>query len=319
MLQAPHMRLDVGRMELNYGDAFVLGNVDWHVTGRSFDAVRVHATPGDTGMFVDVFLSILKEGNTPVPAMGATPATPPQTEPFATDDVYFGGAYANFGPMIDKSLALDLYALAKVAPVSHDAMGMKVDESTRYTFGVRAKQKLEVIDYRFEGGIQVGSQPADVSVFAYQADLEVGVNLVDRKLRLAGEGFFASGNDPSTPDKNEGWDQLYPTAHKWLGFMDIIVPRTNIAGGAAHVVYAFSPAWKLGVDAHFFLRPEDQPTPGGLIESGYAGTEIDTGLGYTIAKGLTLRGAYDIFLPNEDRYGSTDVVHFVETELRYDM
>ena len=320
-LQGSHYRLDAGRMELNYGDALVIGNVDWNVTGRSFDAVRVHATPGETGAFVDGFLSILKEGNVPVPAMGMAPALPGQSEPYATDDVYFGGVYAAVGPALAATLALDVYALAKVATVSHNAMNARVDASTRYTLGVRAKQKVGMVDYRLEAGVQFGSQPGDVSVFAYQADGELGLNLLESKLRFAGEGYFASGNDPKTTKKNEAWDQLYPTAHKWLGYMDIIGARTNIAGGALHASYAVTSDWKLGADARFFTRPENAAgaVMGTVINSGYAATEIDLGLSYLVAKGLVVRGAYDVFLPNKDRYGTTDAVHFVETELRYDM
>ena len=61
------------------------------------------------------------------------------------------------------------------------------------------------------------------------------------------------------------------------------------------------------------------PAGAGLIKSGYAATEIDTGLAYLIGKGFKLRAAYDIFLPNKDRYGNDNPVHFVETELRYDL
>ena len=35
------------------------------------------------------------------------------------------------------------------------------------------------------------------------------------------EGLYASGNDPTTRGKNEGWDELFPTAHKFLGLSDV--------------------------------------------------------------------------------------------------
>jgi hypothetical protein len=41
------------------------------------------------------------------------------------------------------------------------------------------------------------------------------------------------------------------------------------------------------------------------------------GLAFRLA--VNLRAAYDVFPPNKDRYGTTDVEHFVETGLRYDM
>ena len=47
------------------------------------------------------------------------------------------------------------------------------------------------------------------------------------------EGIYASGNDPAT-EKHEGWDELYPTAHKFLGLADVFtraVKRTNVRSG----------------------------------------------------------------------------------------
>jgi hypothetical protein len=55
------------------------------------------------------------------------------------------------------------------------------------------------------------------------------------------------------------------------------------------------------------------------IEGGYAATELDTGVVYGIGKGLKLRTMYALFLPADDQFPSTDPVHYLETELRYDI
>jgi hypothetical protein len=41
-----------------------------------------------------------------------------------------------------------------------------------------------------------------------------------KPFRIGVEGLVASGDDLSTPDRDEGWNELYPTTHKWLGLMD---------------------------------------------------------------------------------------------------
>jgi hypothetical protein len=103
------------------------------------------------------------------------------------------------------------------------------------TGGIRVKQRISAVDYRVEAGVQTGHRPRlgleRQTALAYQGDAEAGVNLLDDRLRFALEGLYATGDDPDTADRAEGWDQLYPTAHKFLGRADIIGPRTNVASG----------------------------------------------------------------------------------------
>lgn len=71
-------------------------------------------------------------------------------------------------------------------------------------------------------------------------------------------GLFASGDDPGTT-KDEGWNQLYPTVHKFLGFMDVIGGRNNIAAGFAKVQLDATSKLRTGVDAHMFMPSKSGP------------------------------------------------------------
>jgi hypothetical protein len=302
-------RFDLGRFELDYGDALVIGNLGWHQTARSFDGFRMRAIPVDGSAFVDVFFTIPRESH---PAVDA---------PFGAGDNYFIGIYSDVGPWVSEGMALDLYLLANTfmpadgAPVSDDpADGTQdVDGAVEVTVGARAKQKIGSFDYRGEAGLQLGERIVGVttqSVTAYHGDLELGLSF--DAVRVALEGLYASGEDGSTSDL-EGWNQLFPTAHKFLGLMDVFGARTNAISGVAHLSYEAADDFAAKLDAHLFSRPET--TPAGV--EGYVGSELDFIALYSLGAGAGVRGLYGIYMPS-DELGSTDPVHYLEIELAYE-
>ncbi|NUN12919.1 MAG: alginate export family protein [Myxococcales bacterium] len=298
-------RFDVGRFEMSYGDELVIGSVGWHHTGRAFDGVRFHANLDDNGAWLDGFVSVLKEGFVEGPV----------DESIGAGDLYFMGIYAGLGKFAGPDFDLDAYALFRLAPETDEDPVVR-GGTTELTVGLRSKGPIgDVVDYRVEAGVQFGKRGLEgvadnVDVLAFQGDAEFGFSFLDDKaLRVALHGFFASGDDPETADKAEGWNQLFPTAHKWLGTADVIGPRTNVAGGAAHVSWKLHPNVVFLLDGHGFFRPEKV---GGA--DGYWGTEVDAGLLFKPGKALTLRLTYDVFLPAEDF--DDDVMHFGELELR---
>ncbi len=325
-LQSCGARFDAGRFEMAYGEHLVIGNVGWHQTGRSFDGARLRLGTKPARAWVDLVFTVSSEG---LPAL---------YEPIGAGDLYFTGVYAGVGPLLGEKLELDLYALTHIWPgtdVPESAPGAgdggEREAAAELTLGSRVKTRVGIVDLRAEGGVQLGARRAApdqvaeaVSTLAFQIDGEVGLNLADERLRIAGGGLYASGDDPDTADKNEAYNQLYPTAHRWLGFADIMGGRSNVAGPIARAALRLPYEIKLAVDGHFFFRPADRTTtaPDGTTstaESSYAATEIDTSLGYGLGKGLILRGMYALFLPASEQYPSTDPVHFFEVELRYNI
>lgn len=306
--------LQAGRFEMVYGDHFVIGNVDWHPSARSFDGLRTHLELGG-GAWTDVFFTVVEEGT-----------AQDLQSPFGVGDVYFGGVYAGIGPAIDENLALDAYALVLSGPETRDDAGNEVDAFGRLTLGGRVKHRVGMLDYRTEVGVQLGKTRADQDIVAYQGDLELGVHLLDDLLRLGVEGFYASGDDPGSAGTQEGWNQLFPTAHKWLGVADIIGGRTDIAGAVLHVGVHPAEGWTVYSHGHVFFRPEEQLVanpadpmgPPVLAPDGYAGVEVDSGVAWKIGKGLKLRTNYSLFVPDDEVYASSDAAHFYELELRYD-
>jgi hypothetical protein len=294
-----NLQLEAGRFEMAYGDHLVIGNVGWHQVGRSFDGLRLRHQAGDKAPRIDAFFTAIGEGFA---------AEIPVGDDIFAGDTYFTGVYAGLGSLVGGGRDLDAYLLARIFP-GYDEAGGDLKRAGEVTVGSRFKGKFGSVDLRAEAGIQAGTRRVGTSapkVFAQQADLEVGVAVAGSG-RIAVEGFFASGDDPTTAT-DESWNHLYPTAHKWLGFMDIIGARKNVAGGALHLGYKAAKKWKLRADSQMFWRVEDG---GG---DSYVGTEVYGGLVRILGAGLTMRGGYGIFLPNGD---DDSLRHFVEIELKH--
>jgi len=313
-------RLDAGRFEMSYGDELMIGNYDWIETGRSFDGMRLHIAPRAAGYFVDVFSTWMRDGlatSSTLGGLGGLGGVSAARKPFGAGDMIFSGVYAGLGHLIADDMDLDAYVLSLVQPRTPTDPGLNGDTGYLFSFGLRSKRRIGIFDARAEGGVQYGQAPVTGnSILAFSGDVELGVHVADDHLRIAVEGLYASGDDPNTPDV-EGWNQLFPTAHKWLGVADIIGGRTNIMGGALHLAVKANDRLTLNLDGHGFLRPETGPG----VDS-YAGTELDLGANYGLGRGLALRTNYSVFLPNGSNDGSTlyatsHTAHFFELELKF--
>jgi hypothetical protein len=109
--------------------------------------------------------------------------------------------------------------------------------------GARLKSKVDRFDYRAEGTFQKTSRGDEK-----QYDLELGWTFSDKsKFRGSVEGFYAS----------EGYAQLYPTAHKWLGIADFF-SRRNIQGVRVGLSRKLAKKWSAKFDFHEFRRTSDQ-------------------------------------------------------------
>jgi hypothetical protein len=370
-----YVRVDAGRFELNYGDSLVLGNLDWNEIARSFDGLRTRVSKSPTSAWLDLFATVVKEGRQqPIPLVKAGDGD----QYFLGAYAAFGPAI-KAGLDLDLYFFTQLWTESQ--QVGTTTGTYKREGAAQFTLGARAKQKVKFFDYRFEGGVQAGKRGADLAaipamvtpmtvtevkatdVLAYHADLELGLALVRAKapaagapapapgappppdrLRVSLEGLYASGNDAKSTDKNEGWDELFPTAHKFLGLSDAFVlggqKRTNVASGVLHITAVPVANFTVQADGHLFARVEEtagaapvlaMPPMMAAQKKGYAGSEFDIGAVYQIAKGLKARALYGVFMPSGDFYPTAattvasgrgkdpDPVHYLEIELRYDL
>jgi len=315
LFRSQRLEVELGRFKMNYGDSLIIGDLDWHQAGRAFDGLRAHYKMKRG--YLDLFATQVAAGG---------PDAGPKL--FAGDDLFWG-AYLGVGEYLGKGLDLDAYFLG----LSNFAQEGLVDAETGvdyslasahlFTAGLRAKQKMGFFDYRLEGDVQfgrtiqapppgfTGDHVDSVQTFAYQADVEFGF-MISSTTRLGVGAVLASGDAPAS-DKNEGFNELYPTGHKFLGLMDVIGARTNVGSANLKVTQNLGAALKAQVDAHVFTRLEDGGL-GSVAGAGLAGTEIDTQLGYALGKYANVRGLYGLFIPATGHYASDDLAHYVEVE-----
>ncbi len=274
----------LGRKELSYGDELLVGGVGWNNVGRSFDLVL--GTYKHSYGSVDGFHSSVSDRNTTGAGAG---------------DREFSGIYA--ANRISESMEhADAYVF-----YSHDPSTSPPSSTTAY--GARLKSPVGPFDYRAE--VTFENVKAADSTGERQYDLEAGYTFdAAKKFRVAIEYFSASG----------GFDQLFPTGHKWLGYADLF-SRRNMKGYHAKVAGQIFSGLVASVDYHHFER-QDTSRPAykfnGIAAYGVTGDsaaiadEYDLVLTYTLDENLTVEGGASRALPGDylKDNGGSDVASF---------
>jgi len=210
--------LDVrlGRQTLHYGRERLVGTLDFSNFARTFDAFRFRYSLG--AIALDVFSAKIVDTNPPLPA--------PSTG-FADQDRNFSGAY--FTRTGDRVEVADVYWLRDIDKSAPPATPHP--ETKRHTFGARAKGRLGA-GFALEGeySYQTGSAGPD-------EDLDIGAQALAAELGWEGEGDrkpraalgfdWATGDDDLADQDLGTFNQLFPTGHSFLGYIDY-VGRQNI-------------------------------------------------------------------------------------------
>jgi hypothetical protein len=296
------LSLTVGRQVLSYGDEIILGALDWHNVGRSWDAVKARITLGMG--WIDLIAAQITEMNPTVPSGNATGTSLPGTPiaPVNTSaDNHLVGIYTGWdlGSYLKE---LDLYVLwnnnegpsfASAGPTFSGAAGQQL-----WNGGIRAKSKIADADYRLEFTYQKGNTMNNGEDSSMQFDGEVGYTFDEKAKCRLGVGYFMA---------SKGFNQMYPTIHRWLGFADV-VGRNNISGIVArlssHIVGELSGK----VDFHMFNRMDTASTiigkagnaiagitPAGS-SSATVGQEVDLVLNYAASKAVGFEGGGGYFM-----------------------
>ena len=292
----------LGRQELNYGDARLVGSLDWATQARTFDGGRWRWHPSEKSD-LDFFAVQLREDRT--------------TLNRHDDAALFGLYWAN---RCDDG-ALDLYALGL-----NDQMTGAGGNEIRFTFGARGVHRFDA----FELGAELATQAGEVD----NADIPLGETYgahVHGTYRFEGRSKpylradldAASGNDPGSAD-NERFDTLFPTAHAHLGMMDFVFWE-NVSH--ASLAFGFEPCESSQLEAswRWFSSMEDTDAvggPNGFLSTGGPGIDSDLGHEFDLKFRVNLdtkpaktyvEFGYGMFIPGQgvkDSRGSDDLAHF---------
>jgi hypothetical protein len=304
------LTLKAGRQELSYGDERLIGAFDWNNIGRVFDAAKLRYEA--SSFWVDAFTGrvIIPDDN---------------NFNLANDYDWFSGLYGSSSKLIPGQ-ETQLYFLARNTSVqSPTALGAGlptllngVSPRDIYTVGTRMKSLPGALgnwDYSFEGAGQfgrfkdtAGSPSLEHRAFATHA--AGGYTFKDTTMspRVGLEYDFASGDHDNTDGRHTTFENLFPTNHKFYGFMDFASWQNLHDFRASASARPCKPV-TLTLDYHAFLLADThdsfytvagarRSTGGYGINPGYGsyvGSEVDLVATWTVKKFGSIQAGYGRF------------------------
>jgi hypothetical protein len=276
-----------GRQLLLYGDQRLIGPLDWTNTSRTFDAVKLELQAGDDAR-LDFFSSSVVEND------------PTRRINHHQDGANLHGFYGAIRNVMPKS-TIEPFALWQTNPLVINELNFRGDLD-RYTGGVRVWGKgLGPWDYNVAIVNQWGNVAgADIGAWGSYAELGYSIT-APWKPRLYAEYTFGSGDSDPADGKIGGFNDLYPTAHLWYGYNDLVGWRNlkNIRLGAD-----LKPHPKLGLklDYHSFwlanrhdglynaAGARSVAAPEGGAANTKIGDEVDVTFTVPVSKTITVGG-----------------------------
>lgn len=333
----------VGRQELIYGDERLIGAFDWNNFSRTFDAVKLRYEQADKKLWVDAFAShvVTIRGYGPGENRGWTFNDANWQDTFA-------GVYGST-TWVPKQTT-DLYFLYRHKkdndPVYIDSFGTRARaydiRQEVYTAGARIKSlpgTLAGFDYEAEGAYQFGRDQGriapdypnaagamlDHQAFAFEARGGYTFEDLSWKPRIGLEYSVASGDTDPTDDKDESFMNLFPTNHKFYGYMDLFAWK-NIHNPVVSLKFVPDPKVTVQVDGHAFwlytnedawYRANAVATVRPLNRDGdpFVGTEVDLTVGYTPVKYLRFLAGYSHFFAGDYMGPAADDADFAYLQM----
>ena len=245
------VELRLGRQVLSYGDERLVGGFDWNNFGRVFDAarLRVNGLPAastidifggsvvniqpdnaaDSGDFVldqaewdDLFFGVHA-------SLGVCPFQKTEVYAFYRDKADNGNIYADpsFPLPASKLAAYDVGQEVFTLGTRHASLPGKLNG---WDYEVEAAVQFGSVDRQTAGGVTAAGVPkglyagddAELDHFAWAAHLQGGYTFasVAAKPRLGAFYDFATGDDNPGDGENNTFLNLFPTNHKFYGYMD---------------------------------------------------------------------------------------------------
>jgi hypothetical protein len=301
----------IGRQELSYGDERLVGAFAWNNIGRVFDTAKFRWQTDWFGM--DLFTGCV---------------VVPEDNEFNVDNDHdwFSGVYVNL-TKVPKHL-LDVYFFSRNA--DSDAISIvpspqAPQPSARdiYTLGLRLKSKPAEFgswDYSIESAYQFGNfedrrlaGTPRLDHDAWMAIVTGGYTFKDAwgKPRLGLEYCYGSGDGDPTDGDHGTFENLFPTNHKFYGYMDFLSLQ-NLHDVRAICTLKPHAKLTLNLEGHSFWLAD---TSDNFYNAGGAprgGTATTPGNNYGVNPG------YDSFLGFEvDVVASYAITRYAQLEAGY--
>ncbi|HSJ01137.1 MAG TPA: alginate export family protein, partial [Verrucomicrobium sp.] len=310
----------IGRQILSYGDERMIGSFDWNNLGRTFDAVKLHYGTKDWN--VEAF---------------ASSVVVPDSDEFNLSDLFdgndtgrnqiFSGVYLSTAALCPLGSTTDFYVL-------HLHEEYLVGDTNFFTLGTRVKADVTKTggwDYETEMAVQFGEvKDKDLSAFAGHWGAGYVWTKSAWKPRLFAEYNFATGDSNAADGEVETFQNLFPTNHKFYGYMDFFSWQ-NLHNPAVSFSVQPTKTVKMQLDYHAFFLADTNDAwyrangvtavrPVKSSASKFVGTELDFTTTWKATKNVSFLAGYSHFFSGDyaKATGASDDADFVYVQATFD-
>ncbi len=272
--------IKIGRMELLYGSEKFIGPVGWSNIGRAFDGGVI--TYKNKKVKVDLFVIREFEKFNPADSMD-------QNIYGIFTDLYF----------IENYQIQPFVIWQRVNPTNY---------LDRATAGVFVKGDLGRFQHELDFGYQFGkaflsNRKQDVNALTFSISGNYTFKK-DCKPTIGLQFDYASGDNNPADNNYKTYTTLYPTGHKFYGYMDYFVNLQNDTYGLGIMDFVakggFSPlsGLALNLNYHLFKSAEDYKLPSNSTTNNF-GSEFDLIINYKYNDYASFEGGASLFLPGD--------------------
>jgi hypothetical protein len=282
--------LQAGRMSIGLGNQRFIGLSDWGFAGRSFDGAIINHS--SENLVIDLFGFKLNERN----------------NRGDTNDLNLYGAFATITSV--ENLAIKTFLFWQ--------KGVPTDNMNRWTIGIDLVGNIGNLTYEPEFAYQFGKMnyryPA-IPLDRYNKKIDIAALFAALNLTYQFEGNlqpklnagieYFSGDDPTTPDKDESFFNLYPSNHKLYGISDIIgnMPQSTFSSGLIdmHLRFSFIPVkdFTFNAEIYSFMADKNYRLNKTAGESKDLGMETDFYIDYKYDKNILFNMGFALFSTGE--------------------
>lgn len=310
--------LTLGRQILSFGDERLVGSFDWNNIGRTFDAVKLHYE--NRLWSLDAFASSVV-----VPNSESLNQSDWLDGNETHRDQVFSGLYFSTKALGPQSA--DLYAF-------HLFENLAAGDTSFFTLGTRIKAdvvKTGGWDYEMELAYQTGELGGkDLTAFAGHLGLGYVWLKHSMKPRVFVEYNYGTGDQDPADDQVETFQNLFPTNHKFYGYMDVFSWQ-NMHNPALSLSVQPLPNLKVQLDYHAFWLADSTDAwyrangvtavrPVNGAASRFVGTELDFSLHWKATKQLSFLVGYSHFFAGDylKTSGSHDDADFAYVQTTFE-
>lgn len=273
----------LGRQSLIYDDDRILGSLDWNVSGRFHDALKVGYE--DTANKLHLITAFNQNDEK---VIGGTYYAP-GGQPYKNMQTLWYQHIAN------KEFNIS-FLIMNLGREAGSAEELKSDTEYLQTLGTNISYKPGDLSLYGTFYYQTGKTLAKKDVSAFMWAINAAYQ-IDPAWKIMIASDYLSGTKAGS-DKYKSFDPLYGTHHKFYGTMDYFY-ASNFANGLAPglwdnqvgITYKASPKVTLLANYHYFLTTADVYV-GSEKQNKGLGSEIDLQINWNIMKDVSLSAGY---------------------------